>query len=189
MISFFKKDFLNELWLDFEKLLNIKNDEYDFNIMPISGLLVSNLSKNDFFKNLQSNLEVILNDGEGSTDTKVQIIKDSEDMNWIMLSDDQSFDLLSSIYTTINAINSHESIKNVIGVALKFSINFNDLTEKCFLIYRMDLQSFYPFAPTSNNVVDRNEEMEKFLFDFLKSKKINLENNKRNWLGLWGIPI
>ena len=79
MISFFKKDFLNELWLDFEKLLNIKNDEYDFNIMPISGLLVSNLSKNDFFKNLQSNLEVILNDGEGSTDTKVQIIKDSED--------------------------------------------------------------------------------------------------------------
>ena len=107
MISFFKKDFLNELWLDFEKLLNIKNDEYDFNIMPISGLLVSNLSKNDFFKNLQSNLEVILNDGEGSTDTKVQIIKDSEDMNWIMLSDDQSFDLLSSIYTTINAINSH----------------------------------------------------------------------------------
>ena len=50
MISFFKKDFLNELWLDFEKLLNIKNDEYDFNIMPISGLLVSNLSKNDFFK-------------------------------------------------------------------------------------------------------------------------------------------
>ena len=180
MISFFKKDFLNELWLDFEKLLNIKNVENDFNIMPISGLLVSNLSKNDFFKNLQSNLEVILNDGEESTETKVQIIKDSEDMNWIMLSDDQSFDLLSSIYTTINAINSHESIKNVIGVALKFSINFNDL---------MDLQSFYPFAPTSNNVGDRNEEMEKFLFDFLKSKKINLENNKRNWLGLWGIPI
>ena len=72
---------------------------------------------------------------------------------------------------------------------MKFSINFNDLTEKCFLIYRMDLQSFYPFAPTSNNVGDRNEEMEKFLFDFLKSKKINLENNKRNWLGLWGIPI
>ena len=189
MISFFKKDFLNELWLDFEKLLNIKNVENDFNIMPISGLLVSNLSKNDFFKNLESNLQVILNDGEESTETKVQIIKDSEDMNWIMLSDDQSFDLLSSIYTTINAINSHESIKNVIGVALKFSINFNGLTEKCYLIYRMDLQSFYPFAPTSNNVGDRNEEMERFLFDFLKSKKINLEKNKRNWLGLWGIPI
>ena len=102
MISFFKKDFLNELWLDFEKLLNIKNVENDFNIMPISGLLVSNLSKNDFFKNLQSNLEVILNDGEESTETKVQIIKDSEDMNWIMLSDDQSFDLLLHLSTVLS---------------------------------------------------------------------------------------
>ena len=102
MISFFKKDFLNELWLDFEKLLNIKNVENDFNIMPISGLLVSNLSKNDFFKNLESNLQVILNDGEESTETKVQIIKDSEDMNWIMLSDDQSFDLLLYLSTVLS---------------------------------------------------------------------------------------
>ena len=189
MLSFFKKDFLNQLWLNFEKLLEITNQNNEFKLLPSTGLLLSKVSDNDFLVDIKSNLKIILNQGEGATKTRIKIVEDSDDMEWVLLSDKNLFDLLSSVYTAVNAVNINSNINNLIAIALKFSINIDNKEKIIFLICRMDLRSFYPFAPTSNKLGDRNDEIENLFFDFLRSNRIKLENNKRNWLGLWGIPV
>ena len=87
MLSFFKKDFLNQLWLNFEKLLEITNQNNEFKLLPSTGLLLSKVSDNDFLVDIKSNLKIILNQGEGATKTRIKIVEDSDDMEWVLLSD------------------------------------------------------------------------------------------------------
>ena len=139
MLSFFKKDFLNQLWLNFEKLLEITNQNNEFKLLPSTGLLLSKVSDNDFLVDIKSNLKIILNQGEGATKTRIKIVEDSDDMEWVLLSDKNLFDLLSSVYTAVNAININSNINNLIAIALKFSINIDNKEKIIFLICRIDL--------------------------------------------------
>ena len=56
-------------------------------------------------------------------------------MEWVLLSDKNIFDLLSSVYTAVNAININSNINNLIAIALKFSLNI-DSKEKSTRIYK-----------------------------------------------------
>ena len=75
MLSFFKKDFLNQLWLNFEKLLEITNQNNEFKLFTSTGLLLSKVSDNDFLVDIKSNLKIILNQGEGATKTRIKIVQ------------------------------------------------------------------------------------------------------------------
>ena len=189
MISFFKKNFIDQLWHDFEIILEIEKKYSNFKILPNSGILISQHNNNDFLSKIEFNINEILNDGDGSTVTTSKLLKDTEGMNWIHMKDSNSYDLLSSSYTVINAMYNNNSIDNIIGFALKFSIKHKELNDDIYLIYRMDIKSFYPFSPTSEIVGEKNQIQEDIFFNFLSQYKINLESNKRKWLGIWGIPF
>tara|TARA_B110000438_G_scaffold295824_1_gene339472 strand:- start:1875 stop:2444 length:570 start_codon:yes stop_codon:yes gene_type:complete len=189
LISFFKKNFIDQLWHNFEILLEIENTYPNFEILPNSGVLISDHNNNEFISKIEININKILNDGDGSTSTSSKLLKDTEGMNWIHMKDPNSYDLLSSSYTVINALYNNNSINNIIGFALKFSIKNKELNDNIYLIYRMDIKSFYPFLPTSQIVGQKDQDKEDAFFDFLLRNKINLEKNKRKWLGIWGIPF
>jgi|TARA_B110000263_G_scaffold220223_1_gene207946 hypothetical protein len=191
LISFFKKKFIDQLWHNLEILLEIEKKYSNFNILPDSGVLISDHddNNNQFLSKIEMNINEILNFGDGSTGTSSKLLKDTEGMNWIHMKDPNSHDLLSSSYTVINAMYNNNSIDNIIGFVLKFNINHEELNDDIYLVYRMDIKSFYPFLPTSEIVGQKNQIKEDVFFKFLLQNKINLEKNKRKWLGIWGIPF
>ena len=76
---FQKNNFLDELWKNFQILLSLESDKKpQIHILNTSGLLISTHSKNDFTKNIKDNIESILNDGESSTNTNVEVIEEGK---------------------------------------------------------------------------------------------------------------
>ena len=129
------------------------------------------------------------NEGESATKTLVDVIDDSSDMYWLILEDLNSNDLLSSLYTCINALNANDSLSNILALVIPLELLLEDTKEKIYLIYRVDTKSFYPFSPNSDDEKIRNKDNEKDLYNYLIRRKVNLENTEKKWLGIWGIPF
>ena len=191
MFKFFNKNnFLDDLWGNFQIILDeISNSKSRINLLDKSGILISNHTNNDFTKNIKKNIKEILNEGESATQTVVDVIDDSSDMYWLILDDLNSNDLLSSLYTCINALNANDSLSNILALVIPIELLLEDTKEKIYLIYRVDTKSFYPFSPNSDDEKTRNKDNEKDLYNHLIRRKVNLENAEKKWLGIWGIPF
>ena len=191
MFKFFNKNnFLDDLWGNFQIILDeISNPNSRINLLYKSGILISNHTNNDFTKNIKKNIKEILNEGESATQTVVDVIDDSSDMYWLILEDLNSNDLLSSLYTCINALNANDSLSNILALVIPIELLLEDTKEKIYLIYRVDTKSFYPFSPNSDDEKTRNKDNEKDLYNHLIRRKVNLENAEKKWLGIWGIPF
>ena len=191
MFKFFNKNnFLDDLWGNFQIILDeISNPKSRINLLDKSGILISNHTNNDFTKNIKKNIKEILNEGESATQTLVDVIDDSSDMYWLILEDLNSNDLLSSLYTCINALNANDSLSNILALVIPLELLLEETKEKIYLIYRVDTKSFYPFSPNSDDEKIRNKDNEKDLYNYLIRRKVNLENTEKKWLGIWGIPF
>ena len=191
MFKFFNKNnFLDDLWGNFQIILDeISNSKSRINLLDKSGILISDHTNNDFTKNIKKNIKEILNEGESATKTLVDVIDDSSDMYWLILEDLNSNDLLSSLYTCINALNANDSLSNILALVIPLELLLEETKEKIYLIYRVDTKSFYPFSPNSDDEKIRNKDDEKDLYNYLIRRKVNLENTEKKWLGIWGIPF
>ncbi|MCH2494413.1 MAG: hypothetical protein MK013_01575 [Dehalococcoidia bacterium] len=191
MFKFFNKNnFLDDLWGNFQIILDeISNSKSRICLLDKSGILISDHTNNDFTKNIKKNIKEILNEGESATKTLVDVIDDSSDMYWLILEDLNSNDLLSSLYTCINALNANDSLSNILALVIPLELLLEDTKEKIYLIYRVDTKSFYPFSPNSDDEKIRNKDNEKDLYNYLIRRKVNLENTEKKWLGIWGIPF
>ena len=191
MFKFFNKNnFLDDLWGNFQIILDeISNSKSRINLLDKSGILISDHTNNDFTKNIKKNIKEILNEGESATKTLVDVIDDSSDMYWLILEDLNSNDLLSSLYTCINALNANDSLSNILALVIPLELLLEETKEKIYLIYRVDTKSFYPFSPNSDDEKIRNKDNEKDLYNYLVRRKVNLENTEKKWLGIWGIPF
>ena len=191
MFKFFNKNnFLDDLWGNFQIILDeISNSKSRICLLDKSGILISDHTNNDFTKNIKKNIKEILNEGESATQTVVDVIDDSSDMYWLILEDLNSNDLLSSLYTCINALNANDSLSNILALVIPLELLLEDTKEKIYLIYRVDTKSFYPFSPNSDDEKIRNKDNEKDLYNYLIRRKVNLENTEKKWLGIWGIPF
>jgi len=191
LFKFFNKNnFLDDLWGNFQIILDeISNSKSRICLLDKSGILISDHTNNDFTKNIKKNIKEILNEGESATKTLVDVIDDSSDMYWLMLEDLNSNDLLSSLYTCINALNANDSLSNILALVIPLELLLEDTKEKIYLIYRVDTKSFYPFSPNSDDEKIRNKDNEKDLYNYLIRRKVNLENTEKKWLGIWGIPF
>ena len=187
---FNKNNFLDDLWGNFQIILDeISNSKSRICLLDKSGILISDHTNNDFTKNIKKNIKEILNEGESATKTLVDVIDDSSDMYWLILEDLNSNDLLSSLYTCINALNANDSLSNILALVIPLELLLEDTKEKIYLIYRVDTKSFYPFSPNSDDEKIRNKDNEKDLYNYLIRRKVNLENTEKKWLGIWGIPF
>jgi|TARA_B000000565_G_scaffold42506_1_gene28306 hypothetical protein len=191
LFKFFNKNnFLDDLWGNFQIILDeISNSKSRINLLDKSGILISDHTNNDFTKNIKKNIKEILNEGESATKTLVDVIDDSSDMYWLILEDLNSNDLLSSLYTCINALNANDSLSNILALVIPLEFLLEETKEKIYLIYRVDTKSFYPFSPNSDDEKIRNKDNEKDLYNYLIRRKVNLENTEKKWLGIWGIPF
>lgn len=192
MFKLFRKDnFLDDFWKNLQILKDLNSlNESKINILGKSGLLISAHKKNEFTRKIKVNMQSVLSDGDSSTGTSIELIEDSSDMYWIILKDIEEYDLLSSSYTALNALYANDSLQNILALVFKFEFIIKN-SEKVviFLIYRIDLKSFYPFMPISQNPKSRDKEIEILFSNYLSKNKIKIESNQKNWLGVWGIPF
>ena len=160
-----------------------------------AGVIFHPDDKNLYLTNLQKELNAALYTGEGSTKTSFSILDDSHSTKWIVLEDGKFYDLLSSVFTVGNAINSNGGGENIIGLVFEFfftdkrNSQENTETTKVYLIYRYDLKAFYPFVPTGDTKGERNRIIENRLGSTLKNYGVIIEPRLEKWLGLWGIPF
>jgi len=188
---FQKNNFLDELWKNFQILFNLNSQKNaSIEILSKSGILISTHNNNEFTNNIKINVQKILNEGDASTETIVDLVEDSSDMHWLTLEDNNIFDLLSSCYTVINALNSNGSLPNILALVIKLEyINFDSQKSIVNLIYRTDMKTFYPFIPLSKNPKSRDSDLENSFAKFLRKNNVKIESSTKSWLGVWGIPF
>ena len=73
-----------------------------------AGLIYTDSAEITFLSNIETELKTVLHEGEGATKTAFSIKDDDRGMRWIILEDGNFNDLVSSVYTVGNAIDSNQ---------------------------------------------------------------------------------
>ena len=72
---FQKNNFLDELWKNFQILFNLNSQKNaSIEILSKSGILISTHNNNEFTNNIKINVQKILNEGDASTETIVDLV-------------------------------------------------------------------------------------------------------------------
>lgn len=148
-----------------------------------------------FLRDLKQELNPVLYSGEGATKTSFEIEDDAHGMRWIVMSDGNFSDLVSSVYTVGNAIGANGGTPNLLAAV--FELYFTGAVDddsyrsgmRTYWIYRYDRKSFYPFVPTGENPGERDRPTEVSLASRARRQGMNIERSMDEWMGLWGIPF
>ena len=163
-----------------------------------SGIIFSPDDSNPFLANLSSNLDDILYFGPGATKTAVEMKDDEYGMRWVVLNDGDFEDLLSSTYTVANAIRHNGGDGNLLAATFHLDLASSLLGNlasssgpiiEAYIIYRFDRNRYYPFIQDADSDGGRDAATEAGLASAMRSHGLNLEGERRHWLGLWGIPF
>ena len=163
-----------------------------------AGVIFQPDDANGFLADLKTNLDDILYFGPGATKTAVEIKDDVYGMRWVVLDDGDFSDLLSSTYTVVNAIRQNGGADNIL--AASFHLDFagsliNSPAEsgnffvEAYVIFRFDRNRYYPFIPEPKARADRDTVTEAQLGAAMRRHGLAVEDDPRNWLGLWDIPF
>lgn len=163
-----------------------------------SGIIFSPDDSNPFLANLSSNLDDILYYGPGATKTAVRLKDDEYGMRWVVLNDGDFDDLLSSTYTVANAIRHNGGDDNLLAAAFHMDMSSSllgnvastdSLVAEAYLIFRFDRNRYYPFVLDEDSNGERDVAMEVGMASAMRSHGLNIDGERRHWLGLWGIPF
>ena len=139
-------------------------------------------------------LPKIISDGDSGTKTKFEFVEEKGEMSWVILSDENYYDLVSTAYTLQNAFNDLISIDFVVAIILKIDISDNsyikldDLSAySIYLVFNNNPMGFYPLVYSDEK--KRQPLIEIQIFDILKKSSLFLNKNQNNWYSVENIPF
>ena len=167
-----------------------------------AGVIFEPDDSNQFLADLKSNLDEVLYVGPGATKTAVELrddeYKDSVNLRWVILDDGNFDDLLSSTYTVANAMRHNDAGKNLLAATFHMDIVIGTPDSpvssappmvEAYLIYRFDLNAYYPFVPDSDTEAGRDGALENAIAEATGDYGLKVNKVRSNWLGLWGMPF
>ena len=167
-----------------------------------AGVIFEPDDSNQFLAELKSNLDEVLYLGPGATKTAVELRddehRDSVNLRWVILDDGNFEDLLSSTYTIANAMRHNGAGSNLLAATFHMDIVIGTPgghassalpMVEAYLIYRFDLNAYYPFVPDSDNDAGRDSEMENAIAEATGDFGLKVNKVRSNWLGLWDMPF
>lgn len=167
-----------------------------------AGVIFEPDDSNHFLSDLKSNLDDVLYVGPGATKTAVELrddeYRDSVNLRWIILDDGNFDDLLSSTYTVANAMRHNDAGSNLLAATFHMDIVISTPTAngqhptpmvEAYLIYRFDLNAYYPFVPDSDQEAGRDSALENAIAEATGDYGLNVNKVRSNWLGLWDMPF
>ena len=155
----------------------ISMDLLGFNASGTSGICFKPVESSQF-AHMESDLRELLVLSASDTGTEHQFRRDEYGYTWIILSDEDFDDLVTTTHMISEIVIDHKFEERLLCSVFSFG--------KLYLIYNYKEGTFYPFAPTNNQ--KRDEKLE-FRVRSAMESEIPIEKEMEKWYPLWGIPF
>lgn len=140
--------------------------------------------ESSFFDEAQAELRGVLQISGRETGTAVAVRKDAYGYEWVVFSDPDFEDLVSTAHIVARILEDHGFGPQVLAAVFEFTDREG---RRVYLIYNYKRGSFYPFVPRPGRK-DRDVPYELRLKALLEAK-LPLESDLGRWFPLWDPPL
>ena len=140
----------------------------------------------------ESKLNSILNDGIENSTTIYNLIDEKGEVFWIKLEDKNFNELISSVFTVVNALTQEISPDSVMGLIMPFNIDkdlglsYLDKDQNHYLVFNENPLGYYPLIYQDGA---RQPIAEIEIFDVIKNNGALLNSNQSKWFSVDNIPF
>ncbi|RZN37450.1 MAG: hypothetical protein EFT35_06210 [Methanophagales archaeon ANME-1-THS] len=134
------------------------------------------------FERVNRDLDELLQLARRETATEYKMVKDDFGYLWIVLSDPDFEDLVTTLHLISNTL-----IENGFGEQLLSSVfKFEQDGKFVYLMYTYKKGRFYPFVPLKDKERDLAYELK---LSGLLEAELPMEKERENWYPMWDIPL
>ena len=188
--KFFKNDPIEKLWNYISSIKNL-NEKKVVSFRNEIGVMC--WEKEDQIKVFCENkLDVILNDGIENSTTNFNLIDEKGEVFWIKLGDKNFNELISSVFTVVNALTQEISPDSVMGLIIPFYIekdlglSYWDNNQNHYLVFNENPLGYYPLIYQDGT---RQPISEIEIFDLIKNNGLLVNSNQSKWFSVDNIPF
>jgi len=188
--KFFKNDPIKKLWDSISSIKNLNEKK----VVAFKGEVgVMCWEKDDQIKVFcETKLINILNDGVENSKTNFNLIDEKGEVFWIKLKDKNFNELISSVFTVVNALTQEISLDSVMGVIFpinvgdELSLSYIEKSQNLYLVFNENPLGYYPLV-YQNGTRQPIAEIE--IFDVIKNHGVLLNRNQSKWFSVDKLPF
>jgi hypothetical protein len=147
-----------------------------YDSLGLAALCFAGVDSTDFADTVEE-VEAILEAGEVETGTEARFVDDSHGYEWVVLSDPDFEDLVTSVHFAADTL-----IERGYGSRLLAALFAFEKDGPVYWVYSFRRGAYYPFAPRAGNERDSTVE---FKLESTLDGELELESDKDYWYPLW----
>ncbi len=145
--------------------------------LDVGALCFSGVDSADF-RDAVDEVEAILMAGQEETGTGFSVTEDDHGYHWVVLSDDDPEDLITSMHFAADTFIEHGYGSRLLAAVFAY----RNRDGPAYWIYSFRRGRFYPFVPRSGRERDSSAE---FSLESALDGELELEREKEYWYPLW----
>ena len=188
--KFFKNDPIEKLWNSISSIKNLNEKEV---VGFKDEVCVMCWEKDNQIKVFcETELSNILNDGVENSKTNFNLIDEKGEVFWIKLKDKNFNELISSVFTVVNAVTQEISLDSVMAVIFpinvgdELSLSYIEKSQNHYLVFNENPLGYYPLV-YQNGARQQIAEIE--IFDVIKNYGVMLNTNQSKWFSVDKLPF
>ena len=188
--KFFKNDPIEKLWNSISSIKNL-NEKEVVGFKDEVGVMCWE-KDNQIKVFCETELSNILNDGVENSKTNFNLIDEKGEVFWIKLKDKNFNELISSVFTVVNALTQEISLDSVMGVIFpinvgdELSLSYIEKSQNHYLVFNENPLGYYPLV-YQNGTRQPIAEIE--IFDVIKNHGVLLNRNQSKWFSVDKLPF
>ncbi|ERH02609.1 MAG: hypothetical protein J07HN6_00647 [Halonotius sp. J07HN6] len=143
-----------------------------------AALCFSSVDSTDFSDTVEE-VEAILEAGETETGTAFSQHSDDHGYNWVVLTDDDPEDLVTTIHFAADTFMEQGYGSRLLAAVFGFNKSGND---HAYWIYSFRRGAYYPFVPDGDHERDKQAE---FKLRSVLDGELGIEDDEEYWYPLW----
>ncbi|QLK24666.1 hypothetical protein HYG81_11100 [Natrinema zhouii] len=145
--------------------------------LDVGALCFSGVDSSDF-RDAVDEVEAILEAGQEETGTEFSVTADDHGYHWVVLTDDDPEDLITSMHFAADTFIEHGYGSRLLAAVFAY----RDRDGTAYWIYSFRRGRFYPFVPRSGRERDSSAE---FTLESALDGELEIEREKDYWYPLW----
>ncbi|TYT63661.1 PspA-associated protein PspAB [Natrialba swarupiae] len=153
--------------------------ELGYESIGVGALCFSGVDSNSFHEAVDE-VVAILEAGREETGTDFSVSEDDHGYHWVILEDDDTEDLITSMHFAADTFVEHDYGSRLLAAV--FGYEDRRSGDPAYWIYSFRRGAFYPFAPRSGRERDSSTE---FKLEAALDGELEVERDKEYWYPLW----
>ena len=188
--KFFKNNPIEKLWNSISSIKNL-NEKEVVGFKDEVGVMCWE-KDNQIKVFCETELSNILNDGVENSKTNFNLIDEKGEVFWIKLKDKNFNELISSVFTVVNAVTQEISLDSVMAVIFpinvgdELSLSYIEKSQNHYLVFNENPLGYYPLV-YQNGARQQIAEIE--IFDVIKNYGVILNTNQSKWFSVDKLPF